>query len=271
MVLTFAPAAVAAVAPVTVEQKVVNYADNCGGGTHWANSDFTATTTITDLGGGKYTLSVTDRGTFTTRKGAKSPNGSATISRDVTGTLYSERTYEVEGKLKSEFKLGQLPDYDRKNKQDISADKCANGWWKQFFVKEKTDQAQSAMKAYTFDYRTAVEVGDEHMVETSGSSELTGNIVGRLKERLTLTALCRTANTQRWVVSHVQGDRTNGRDFWYGVSLGGGKWAPAKKANVGVGGKLTVWTPRGYTGTVHYYDGYSNLVKLYAKASTKSC
>ncbi|MCW2901775.1 MAG: hypothetical protein JWO67_4040 [Streptosporangiaceae bacterium] len=240
-----------------VPQKVTNRVDDNG----WARDNFNRVATIHHVKGNNYTVTIADSGTFTTVMGEPTPandDGAATLARSLTGNFTGGGSYTVKGNLKNDDKLRKLPS----SFDDAAGKKVETGdWAKQFFGAKATS---SGITGWKWTYKTA----DEQMDQDE--SGITGNVTGKLSSELAAAGLCRTANkTLRWTVTNARGDRA--RDFKYGVSLGGGKWGAVKTATVPAAGKVTVWTPPGYTLAVHYWNGYAVYMRTYAKASTKSC
>ena len=85
---------------INVVQKVLNDADSAVGGTYWALDNVTRQIQVWQTGSDTFCATVRYEGSFTTFAGP-SPNGTGTVSADVTGTIHGGYTATFEGTLSS--------------------------------------------------------------------------------------------------------------------------------------------------------------------------
>lgn len=250
-------------ADITVTATVKNHPDN-GHGTpsHWADDTFVRSMKIHNNGDGTFALTTTDTGTFTTRKGAGSPNNNVTIARTLTGGFSSSSTGTMTGTLRSNYLDENGKTFDDKNGNPFTS----NGWASTFFDAGATGGPFSI--GYSFTYKTA----DEQWIDASNNGDGTddpaaGDITGKLSSLLSVKGTCRGPSVAKWVVTNVRGDRSRSFSYW----VWAGHWTPTAHGNVVAGGHTNLTTVRGSSIAVHYYDGYGALKAAYAKAGTAHC
>lgn len=243
-----------AVGGITVEQNVSNRQDD----NDWARDDFKRTAKIVGSGT-TYTVTLTDEGTFTTKKGEPSPNaGAAVLSRSLKGSFEGGGVFHVTGHLKSSSAIEALPDsFDDTDGVNITT----GNWWKQFF---KSSATSPGIVGWKWAYATA----DETMVQEDGKP-IVGDITGKLTSKLTAANKCRVSKKDKrnvWTVSNVQGDRSRTFSYWVKYN---NLYSAHFSAAVAPGQTVQVITPGGGRLTVSYYDGYTvnKRVYVYSKAS----
>jgi hypothetical protein len=246
----------------TVTAIVKAHPDN-GHGTpsKWAADSFTRTMVIHDNGDGTYSLKTTDKGTFTTVKGAGTPSGAGShISRNLTGSFTSTGTGHVSGGAL----VTNPATLSGKTFDDVHGTPfpSSGAWASTFFASGAT---VNPFDHYNFRYVTADEQWVDADTNNDGKDASAGNITGKLSSRLTAANRCRIkgTNQNRWTVSNVQGDRS--RPFTYRVSYHGA-WSPTATSTVGVSTSTTITTATGGYLSVHYYDGYGTSVWINARS-----
>lgn len=258
--------ALAAQSDVSVTATVMNHPDN-GNGTpsQWADDSFVRTMVIHKEATGGYTFKATDKGTFTTRKGAPSPSGAPVkIARTLIGTMTGLSNGTATGTLVSNWKAlsGQTFD-ETPGKQGGAKFPGGGAWANQFF----TGGTTTPLVHWSWTYTTADEKWIDADTNNAGKDPSAGNITGKLSSRLAVVSVCHVSKTDgryRWTVKEVRGDRKVG--FTYRVSYRG-KWSKVSAGSVNAGGTATITTPTGGFFQARYHDGYGQV--LHASARSK--
>jgi hypothetical protein len=254
--------ALTASSDTTVSAIVKHHPDN-GHGTpsQWADDTFIRTMVIHNTGANSYTITTTDKGTFTTRQGAGSPSGAAVqISRKLTGAFSSTSTGHVNGAL-----VANPGHFSGKTFDDTHGTPfpSSGAWAATFFG---TGATVNPFDHYSFRYTTEDEKWVDADTNNDGQAPSAGNITGKLSSRLVAMNKCRVrgTNQNRWVIKNVQGDRS--RPFIYRVKYHGA-WSHAAMGTVTAGGSTTITTATGGYLSVLYMNGYN--VKKYISARSK--
>lgn len=233
---------------VTVTAIVKNHADNGVSQHHWADDTFLRTMKLHDNGDGTFTTTVTDKGTFTTRKGAGSPNFGVSIKRAVMGSMTSTGSGTITGTLDPNWQDKDGVTYDDKlagAKYPGSAE-----WAMGFFHTGATGDPFAT--TYEFVYKTIDETWDEKAAWDSEGNPNAGDITGKLSSKL-LIGPCAAKNTQTWKVANARGDRS--RTFTWWTYYKGVKSA-AHTSTVPAATTVILHTAKSHTLGIHYYNGY---------------
>lgn len=254
--------ALTASADVVVTAIVKNHPDNGHGNpSHWALDSFTRTMVIHKTGTNTYTLTTTDKGTFTTIKGAGSPSGAAgvQISRKLTGQFSSTGTGHVTGSLVANPKSLSGKVYDDAHGTPFPS---SGAWAATFFTQGST---VSPFDHYSFTYTTADEKWVDADTNNDGQDPSAGNITGKLSSKLAAANLCRIegGHHNKWIVRNVQGDQPV--PFSYRVSYHK-KWSGTAHGMVAAGGSVTLTTATGGYLSVRYSDGYGKTERTSARS-----
>src|SRR5581483_8343423 len=160
---------------------------------HWADDTFTRTMKIHDNGDGTYTTTVTDKGTFVTRKGAGSPNFGVPIVRSLPGTMTSTGSGTITGVLDPNYRDLDGVTYDDK----LAGAKYpgSGAWALGFFKAGATGHPFST--TYEFVYKTIDETWDEKAAWDSQGNPNAGDITGKLSSKLVIGP-CTATHTQVW-------------------------------------------------------------------------
>lgn len=256
----------AAQGDTVVTATVKHHPDN-GHGTpsHWAADSFTRTMVIHKNPDNTYTLTTTDKGTFTTVKGAGSPSGAAgkQITSTLTGAFASSDLGHATGTL-----VTNPGSFSGRTYDDTAVGGTpfpGSGAWANIFF---TGGAVSPFDHYSFTYATADEKWVDADTNNDGQAATAGNITGKLSSRLVAANTCRLSNghSNRWIVKNVRGDRP--RPFLYHVSYHG-KWGPVGSGTVAAGHSTVLTTPTGGYLAVRYYDGYGAILWTSARSPMK--
>jgi hypothetical protein len=92
--LAMPPASAAAVAPLTHTARIAGNLD-VGGHGYWARLSYSRTVRIVEAGEGQWAVTLTDRGSFTTMPGFRSPGAGATIRRAQPGDFAGTYNFTV--------------------------------------------------------------------------------------------------------------------------------------------------------------------------------
>jgi hypothetical protein len=256
--------ALATPAEVTVTATVKHHPDN-GHGTPslWADDSFVRTMVIHQTGSGLYTLTTTDKGTFTTREGAGSPSGAAGkhISRKLTGVFASTGTGHVGlGSLVANWAALSGKVYDDTAGTPFPS---SGAWATSFFTAGAT---VNPFDHYNFRYTTADEQWIDADTNNDGQDSTAGDITGKLSSRLDVASKCRIRGTDhnQWTVRNVQGDRA--RTFTYRLSYHG-SWSPPSTVTVPAAGATTFTTATGGYLAGYFFNGYGATQWIHARSS----
>ncbi len=261
----------AAEADTVISVTIKNKPDN-GYGTpsHWADLNFTRTVTAhPQATAGTYEVTVTDAGTFTTRKNAGSPNNDVTIARKLPGTYTSTVHYGI---VTGSLDLNKAGDLDG-NVYDVKAGvnpPSTPSWGTILFEAGATG---GDITSYQFLYRTLDEQWDERWNDgtddrfddnNAGQYASAGDITGKLSSKLTVANKCRASKADKrnvWSVTNAQGDRARSFAFWVKYN---GHYSATQHESVNAGQTIQVITPGGGRITIMYYDGYGVQKRAYA-------
>lgn len=251
---------------VVVTATVLSNPDNSPHQVHWADTSFKRTMVIHNNGDGTNTVTTTDTGTFTTRKGEGSPNFNKPISRTLTGNYSSAGWGTITGELDPAYKDADGHVFDAKAGRKLNTAE----WAQSFFKPGATGHPFSGH--YSFDYQTA----DERWLETTETDQknhpTAGDITGKFSSKLAVTALCSTKTTAKFRISNVQGDRVRQGKYSSHYPLGAKGWSkPVWSKDIAPKSYRDVIVAKGTSLSVHYYNGYGVLLKIYASTSKKAC
>jgi hypothetical protein len=246
---------------VIVTATIKNHPDT-GHGTPslWADDSFTRTMLIHKTGVNAYTITTTDKGTFTTRMGAGSPSGAGkAIERKLTGAFKSAGTGHVTGTL-----IANPGTLSGKSYDDLHGTPFpGSGAWANIFF---GGGAVVTPFHHRFTYTTADERWVNADTNHDGKDPSAGDITGKLASRLVALNTCRLSNGHgnRWIVKSVRGDRP--RPFLYHVGYQG-KWGPVGSGTVAADHSTVLTTPTGGFLAVRYYDGYGAILWTSARSN----
>lgn len=235
-------------ADLVVTATVHNHPDN-GHGTpsKWALDTFTRTMRIHETSPGHYVLTTTDRGSFTTIKGAGDPAGHGKqITRTLTGTFRGNGTGDAVGYLVHDAKALSGKVYN----DDGGTPFTGVGWVSIFF---KTGATVSPFNAYRFVYTTADEQWIDASTNADGTTAAAGDVTGALSSLLTVRR-CWAPSTKNWTVTNARGNRS--RTFWYHTTYAGVN-STAREGIVPAHASVTLTTAKSTKLTVNYWNGYA--------------